>query len=123
LPGEEREAVLAHYQQLIDGVVAARPAMQVVMHPPMLSDRALATDAQTPAVQALVAVLEELGLPSTPCGVPFGSDASKFGALGIPSMIFGPGSIDQAHAAIEYIECSQVVQAAEILRRYLLSYS
>jgi acetylornithine deacetylase/succinyl-diaminopimelate desuccinylase family protein len=123
LPGEEREAVLAHYQQLIDGVVATRPAMHVIMHPPMLSDRALATDAQAPAVQALTAVLEKLALPSTPCGVPFGSDASKFGALGIPSMIFGPGSIDQAHAAIEYIECSQVVQAAEVLRRYLLSYS
>ncbi|MCA9181829.1 MAG: M20/M25/M40 family metallo-hydrolase, partial [Planctomycetales bacterium] len=80
-------------------------------------------DARGPAVQSLVAVLDELGLPSTPCGVPFGSDASKFGALGIPSMIFGPGSIDQAHSAIEYIECSQVIQAAEIYRRFLLSYS
>ena len=123
LPSEEREAVLAHYQQLIDSVAATQSGMRVVMHPPMLSDRPLETDARTPAVQTLVAILDELGSPSTPAGVPFGSDASKFGALGIPSIIFGPGSIDQAHAAIEYIECSQVVQAAEIYRCFLLSYS
>lgn len=122
LPSEDRESVLAHYQQLIDSVAATGPDIRVIMHPPMLSDRPLETDARSPAVQALVAVLDDLGLPSTPCGVPFGSDASKFGALSIPSMIFGPGRIDQAHAAIEYIECSQVVQAAEIYRRYLLSY-
>ncbi|MEZ6151773.1 MAG: M20 family metallopeptidase [Pirellulaceae bacterium] len=123
LPSEERETVLAHYQQLVDSVAATHPEMCVILHPPTLSDRPLETDARGPAVLSLVAVLDELGLPSTPCGVPFGSDASKFGALGIPSMIFGPGSIDQAHSAIEYIECSQVIQAAEIYRRFLLSYS
>ena len=123
LPSEERAAVLAHYQQLVDLVAASKEGMCVIMHPPTLSDRPLETNVRAPAVLKLVAVLDELGLPSTPCGVPFCSDASKFGNLGIPSMIFGPGSIDQAHAAIEYIECSQVVQAAEIYRCFLLSYS
>lgn len=123
LPGEERQAVLEHYQRLVDAVAATQPEMRAVMHPPMLSDRPLETTAKHPAVQALVGVLDALGLPSTPCGVPFGSDASKFGAIGIPSLIFGPGSIDQAHAAVEYIDCQQVVQATEILRRFLLSYS
>jgi acetylornithine deacetylase len=59
----------------------------------------------------------------TVCGVPFCSDASKFGRLGIPTILFGPGSIDQAHAAVEYVECSQVEEAlrfyTEVARRFV----
>ena len=69
------------------------------MHPPMLSDKPLETDANAPAVQTMSRVLRDLDLDDTPIGVPFGSDASKFGAIGIPSMILGPGSIDQAHGS------------------------
>lgn len=123
LPGETREQVLAEYQQLIDNVVAQHPDMNVVMHPPMLSDRPLATDAKSLAVKTLAQVLESLGHPSQPIGVPFCSDASKFGALGIPSMILGPGSIDQAHAAVEFIQCDQVIACAEIYRQFLLQYN
>ncbi|MFG0261174.1 MAG: M20 family metallopeptidase, partial [Novipirellula sp. JB048] len=122
LPGETREGVLAHYQQLVDSVAAEHPGMDVIMHPPMLSDRPLETDAASPAVRTMASVLESLGLDATLTGVPFCSDASKFGAIGIPSMILGPGSIDQAHAAVEYIECSEVVQAAEIYRRFLIEF-
>ena len=67
-------------------------------------------------------MLREQGLAATPIGVPFCSDASKFGALGIPSMILGPGSIDQAHAAVEWVDCAQVVQAAEIYRQFLIKF-
>jgi len=34
---------------------------------------------------------------------------------GIPTIVFGPGSIDQAHAIDEYVEIDQVVAAAEML--------
>ncbi|QDT04807.1 putative succinyl-diaminopimelate desuccinylase [Rubripirellula lacrimiformis] len=121
LPGETRETVLQHYQDLVDKVAVNQTSMQVTMEPPMLSDRPLETNASSKAVRNIVSVLEDMNLDATPAGVPFCSDASKFGALGIPSMILGPGSIDQAHAAVEYIECSQVVQAAEIYRRFLLA--
>jgi acetylornithine deacetylase len=69
----------------------------------------------------MLAILDDMQLDATPIGVPFCSDASKFGALGIPSMIFGPGSIDQAHAADECIECDQVPLAAEIYRRFMIA--
>ncbi|TWT49429.1 Acetylornithine deacetylase [Rubripirellula amarantea] len=123
LPGESRDQVLQHYQQIIDVVATKHPGMDVVMHPPMLSDRPLETEATSPAVQTMVTVLNELGHDATLIGVPFCSDASKFGALGIPSMILGPGSIDQAHAAVEWIECEQVIQASEIYRQFLIQFS
>ncbi|MGV3662525.1 MAG: M20/M25/M40 family metallo-hydrolase, partial [Prosthecobacter sp.] len=68
-------------------------------------------------------ILRQMDHDPTPCGVPFGSDASKFSRLGIPTLLFGPGSIDQAHAAVEYVECAEVEKAQafyrEVGRRFI----
>ena len=121
LPGESSELVLKHYQKVLDQVMRTHPQVQAIMHPPMLTDIALETPVDCPPVQAILQVLSELGCPQEPVGMPFGSDASKFGALGIPSLIFGPGSIDQAHTATEFVDCQQVRMAHQVYRNYMLS--
>ena len=63
-----------------------------------------------------------MGLNGELAGVPYGSDASKLARHGVPSIIFGPGSIDRAHAAIEYVECDQVAKATEFYRDFLLRF-
>jgi acetylornithine deacetylase len=50
--------------------------------------------------------------------VPYGTDASTMALAGIPSLVFGPGDIAQAHTADEWIELAEVEQAAEILFRF-----
>ncbi len=122
LPHESVEQVLEHYQQLVDRVAADHPDMDVVMHPPMLTDVPLETDVNSSTVRTITKVLADLGLDATPIGVPFCSDASKFGAIEIPSIILGPGSIDQAHAADEFIECEQVQQAVQIYRQFIVQF-
>ena len=67
-------------------------------------------------------VLTDLGLDGTLCGVPFGSDASKLSRQGVPSLVFGPGSIDQAHGAIEFVETRQVEQAVEFYRQFITRF-
>lgn len=47
-------------------------------------------------------------------GVPFGTDAGPLGAAGLPSYVFGPGDIAQAHTEDEWIELDQVRAASEI---------
>lgn len=122
LPGETCDAVLGHYQRLLDALLAEHPKMDAVMHPPMLTDVPLETSADSLAAKQMAKILEEMRLDPTLIGVPFCSDASKFGARGIPSIILGPGSIDQAHAAVEYVDCDQVEQAASIYRRFMLEF-
>jgi len=122
LPGETRERVLEHYQSLAKSAAAELPGVQVSVSPPMLSDRPLETSPDSPAVQTVVRILEERGHDASLVGVPFCSDASKFGALGIPSLILGPGSIDQAHAAVEFVDCEQVIEATEIYREFMLQF-
>jgi acetylornithine deacetylase/succinyl-diaminopimelate desuccinylase family protein len=122
LPGEQMDRVLAVFEQLLDGLRARDPALDAVMEPPMLADDALETGADAPVTRVAGRVLAELGLDAEPCGVPYGSDASKLARHGVPSIIFGPGSIDRAHAAVEYVECDQVALAVEFYRRFLLSF-
>jgi acetylornithine deacetylase len=122
LPGESAQSVLDHYEQLIECISEQHPGMEAVIHPPMLVDRPLQTDPESLAVQTMTGVLSSLGLESQLMGVPFCSDASKFGAIGIPSIIFGPGSIDQAHAAVEYVDCEQVKLATDIYRAFISNF-
>lgn len=51
-------------------------------------------------------------------GAFYGTNASRYAAVGVPSIVFGPGSIAQAHTVDEWIEIEQVRQAAEIYYRF-----
>jgi acetylornithine deacetylase/succinyl-diaminopimelate desuccinylase-like protein len=120
LPGEKVDAILARYQQLINGLAARHPGFAATMEvPPLLVDEALETAIDSPVTQTAAAVLRGLGLNGDPCGVPYGSDASKLSRQGVPSLVFGPGSIDRAHAAVEYVETDQVLQAFEFYREFV----
>ena len=119
LPGESVPAVLAHYQGLLDELKEQHPTFDAVMEPPMLSDEALETAADSAPAQLARAVLSEMGLDGTLGGVPFGSDASKLSRQGIPSLIIGPGSIDQAHAAVEFVENAEVERALTFYRNFI----
>lgn len=122
IPGEQPETVLAHYQSILDGAMRQLPEMRAEMDPPRLVDRPLETAAGAPIAQLGSAVLRELGLESQPAGVPYGSDASKLSHHGVPSVLFGPGSIDQAHAAVEWVDCAQVEQAEQFYRELMLRF-
>ena len=43
-------------------------------------------------------------------------------AAGIPAIVLGPGSIDQAHAAVEWVECDQVLQAVDIYQQIMMNF-
>jgi acetylornithine deacetylase len=123
LPGEKADEVLAGYRADLERLCAGEPGMQVRMEPPMLVDEPLETAADSAVARNASAVLREMGLPHKLVGVPYGSDASKLARHGVPSIIFGPGSIDLAHAAVEYVDCDEVVRAEEFYRRFLLSFN
>ncbi len=119
LPGEKAADALAHYQTLLDGLAVRHPGLIAEMETPMLTDEGLDTPVDAPPARLAGEILREMGLNGEPGGVPFGSDASKLARQGVPSLVFGPGSIDRAHAAVEYVEVDDVLQAFEFFRRFL----
>lgn len=48
------------------------------------------------------------------------SDASVFSEYGIPAVVFGPGSIHQAHTADEWIDLHELEKGCDILSRYIM---
>ena len=122
LPGETPAAVLAHTQSLIDALQARHTTLRAVMEPPMLTDEPLETAVESEVVRLATTLLAERGLDAEPCGVPFGSDASKLSRQGVPSIVFGPGSIDQAHGAVEYVDLAEVETAAAFYRDFILRF-
>lgn len=52
----------------------------------------------------------------------FASDAAFFAQLDIPTVVFGPGSIAQAHSPDEWSDLDQVEWAEEILYQWILSW-
>lgn len=87
---------------------------------PLIEDLPLETSTASSVVSAAPGILAQLGVDNAPRGVPDGSDASKLSRAGIPSKVIGPGCIDQAHAAIEFVECVEVEQAFEFYRMPML---
>jgi acetylornithine deacetylase/succinyl-diaminopimelate desuccinylase family protein len=122
LPGETPEIVLKHHEGILNELRSHDPSMQIETDPPMLADPALETEASAQVCRVASEVLANLGLNGELAGVPYGSDASKLSRHGVPSIIFGPGSIDRAHAAVEYVECDQVVSAVSFYREFLLRF-
>lgn len=52
-------------------------------------------------------------------GVPYGTDASTIsGAGGVPSVVFGPGSIDQAHTCDEWLSLEELTLASESIYQF-----
>lgn len=123
LPGESAASVLADYRRLVAAVVDARvEGVTAVVDAPLLVDDALETASTAAVVQAATAAAEVLRLDPAPRGVPYGSDASKFARAGIPAIVFGPGSIDRAHAADEWVPVAEVEQAVSFYRELVLRW-
>jgi len=67
-----------------------------------------------PAKQFLAAVGEP---PQAKLGW---TDVSRFAAMGIPALNFGPGDPNLAHTREEHVEVGKIRAGAEVLRRWLV---
>ena len=68
--------------------------------------------------ERLAAAVSDVTGDASKLGVPFGTDAAAIARAGVPTVVFGPGSIDQAHTADEWVPLAEVEQASEILYRF-----
>ena len=109
-PGEQVESVFATLGDLV--VAAAEPAGVEVA-------RGFAAEAfYREPDSALVQRISELS-GAAPAVAAFGSNALFYGDVAAEIVVFGPGSIEQAHKATEWIEIAELVRAADIYRQLL----
>ncbi len=68
----------------------------------------------------LVALAKQLSGRNSHSKVSFGTEASLFVAMaGIPTVVVGPGSIEQAHKPDEFVEISELTKCASFIERLI----
>jgi len=104
---------------VINGVAAGDPWLRE--HPPVITLYQQGSGYEIPFDSAIIGVMKkeyEAATNKKPTiqGCPYGSDArllTNYG--GTPTVLFGPGSIEQAHAINEFVSVEEYLQAIEIL--------
>ena len=76
------------------------------------------TDSDSAELQALIAALTG---DDTRHKVAYATEGGQFTNSGIPTIICGPGSIEQAHKANEYVALSEIERCDEFLQKLLNS--
>ena len=76
------------------------------------------TDSDSAELQALIAALTG---DDTRHKVAYATEGGQFTNSGIPTIICGPGSIEQAHKADEYVELIEIERCDEFLQKLLNS--
>jgi acetylornithine deacetylase len=117
-PGESVAAVEAEFQERLDAVVADSEWLSE--HPPAFERFSIQFEPaevglDEPVVGAVRDAATEAGLDATPWGGTFGADSRHYLAAGIPTVLFGPGSIDRAHFPDESVDAGEVARAASVI--------
>jgi acetylornithine deacetylase len=91
---------------------------------PMLNNDGNMLPVEHSLVQALLSAVEKNGRPACVRAMTAACDAWRYqNQAGIPTLVFGPGSLSVAHSKEEHIQLDEVLAAAEILFDFCESYS
>ncbi|MDX1964520.1 MAG: M20 family metallopeptidase [Pirellulales bacterium] len=120
LPGDDP---LAAYQQVVEWITRQAFDPGHVLHePPFMQSAGLSDKINGPLARGLAATVQRT-LRAKPQiqGVSYGTDAAAFGHL-VPTVVFGPGSIAQAHTADEWVSVDQLDLASEIVYQFVRDF-
>jgi acetylornithine deacetylase len=112
IPGEETTKILGEFNHAIRELVGTVP---FTCSEPWLQSPALDSGGSEDLVARLGRAINTVVGRHDVMAVPFGTDAASIAEAGIPTVVFGPGDIAQAHTADEWVSLEQVEKAAEIL--------
>ncbi len=87
------------------------------MTKPWICERALTPTGSDEIIRLLGQAIDQVRGSHRVHSVPYGTDAATLAWSGIPTVIFGPGDIAQAHTKDEWLAIDELHQAAEILYR------
>jgi acetylornithine deacetylase len=74
---------------------------------------------ESPSCCAAAELLKPWGRTAGTKGAPFATDGGNLARLGLAPVVFGPGSIDQAHRPDEYIEGKDLFRTVDLLGRLI----
>jgi acetylornithine deacetylase len=117
IPGDEPASIEAALERFVAERVLPR-MREVHAAASVVTERVVAMPAFAPQPDSPAEALARRLTGANATGtVAFGTEAGHFQAAGIPTVVCGPGSIDQAHQPDEFISLEQVAAGERFLRR------
>jgi succinyl-diaminopimelate desuccinylase len=113
LPGETEAGV----RREITALLRAKKLAAKISNAKLAPALALETDPRRPLVRQFLRGVNQV----RPAGVDYFCDAAVLAAAGIPSVVFGPGDIAQAHTADEWISLASLERGKNRLFNFLKS--
>jgi acetylornithine deacetylase/succinyl-diaminopimelate desuccinylase-like protein len=113
LPGETERSVIREIAALLRAHRLSAAILSAKLAPAL----PLETDVRRPLVQSFLHSAKQ----GRPLGVNYFCDAAVLSAAGIPSVVFGPGDIAQAHTADEWISLAELERGKNLLLNFLKS--
>ncbi len=120
IPGETCDQVLAEIKGWADQDLSLGDRQRIIFAGPHKTEPPMETPSDHPLVRGLCDAASGVLGRAEVVGVAYNTNASHYAAAGIPCVVFGPGSIAQAHSTEEYVEIVQLEAAAQIVKRFLL---
>lgn len=133
-PNEDYQEIIQEIEQHIGAIAAADPWLRD--NPPqfvwggksMIVDRgeifpSLEIDSDHPGTLALTHSFEKMLTQSATVGMSTTvTDAGWLGRAGIPTVIFGPGKLENAHAVNEKVEIQQLLDFTKVLAAFIAEW-
>jgi len=113
LPGETKKSVVREITARLRAKKLSAEISSFKLAPAL----PLETDFRLPLVQNFLRSVKQ----RRPVGVDYFCDAAVLAAGGIPSVVFGPGDIAQAHTADEWISLAELERGKDLLVRFFRS--
>ncbi len=123
LPGVDNAPILARIQDFAANTLLPRMRAE---HPDArieFDTLALAPTLDASEQAAITQLVRALTQDRATRKVAYGTEAGLFQAMGIPSIVCGPGNIEQAHKANEYVTLDQIAQCEAFMRKLIQSLS
>ena len=113
LPGEDPFEVRKSIQAVLDSISLADSSIEIETSEPFI-DFPLDPLSNVEFAAQISKSLDSLGFSPEFLGAGYGTDASTYSIAGLPAVVIGPGSIDQAHTKDEWLEIEELEKAVVI---------
>lgn len=118
LPGEDTEQVQSEMKAVLDSIASKNPTILIELSKPFV-DYQLDPTVNLGFSMKISEILIGMGFSGEHSGAGYGTDASTYSKAGIPAVVIGPGSIDQAHTKDEWLDIAELDKSILVYKQIM----
>ncbi|MDD2371356.1 MAG: M20 family metallopeptidase [Firmicutes bacterium] len=119
IPGEQESQIIEEIVDLWKSLPYELNDLEIEVLKETENRIPMETNVDDPVVVKLLDSCKRQGLDSFINGVNYWTDGAHLRVAGIPTVVFGPGDIAQAHAAVEYIDIYSMEKAVLVYMDFI----